>query len=138
MNRPATSHEHTDTSGPLRELAFPKRPAKKKPRRHAAHSILQADRDRRRCWLCMQLRHDYSEHAEGTLHKHHVFMGPLRRLSEAEGFYVWLCPEHHTAGRDAVHMNHAVCLKLQRQMQQVYEKSHTRQEFIRLTGRSYI
>lgn len=122
----------------LRELAFPKRKAKKRRHAHAGKSILQRDRDRRRCWLCMQLRHDHSEHAEGTLHKHHVFMGPLRSVSEAEGFFVWLCPQHHTDGREAVHRNHAVCVDLQRQMQEAYERSHTRREFVRLTGRSYL
>lgn len=138
MSRRTSPHPQAGGHGSLQELAFPKRHAKGRHRAHAAHSILQADRDRRRCWLCMQLRHDHSEHAAGTLHKHHVYMGPLRRISEAEGFYVWLCPQHHTTGREAVHRNHAVCLDLQRQMQEAYEKSHTRQEFMRLTGRSYL
>lgn len=82
-------------------LMFPKRPRKSGKRTHAKSSILQRDIDRNRCWLCMQLRHDYSEHTPGALHKHHVYMGPLRSVSEAQGFYVYLCPKHHTQGPEA-------------------------------------
>ena len=118
-------------------LMFPKKPIGKHRNRHAKRSILQKDVDRRRCWLCMTLRRDYSEHAAGTLHKHHVYMGPLRSMSEAEGFYVWLCRQHHTDGPQAVHRNAQICRSLPAQMQEAYERTHTREEFLHLTGRSY-
>lgn len=119
-------------------MMFPKTPTKKARMRHAKHSILQRDRDRNRCWLCMRMRRDYSEHASGSLHKHHVYMGPLRRISEAEGFFVWLCPQHHETGPEAVHANARVCEELQEEMQEAYERTHTREEFMALTGRSYM
>lgn len=119
-------------------LLFPKQGKKKRRQIHAKCSILQKDIDRSRCWLCMSLNHDYSEHTRGSLHKHHVFMGPLRGISEAEGFFVWLCPQHHEFGEYAVHRNHKTCLQIQQQMQAEFEKKHTREEFIRLIGRSYL
>ena len=117
-------------------LMFPKAPVRKRGKAHARHSILQTDADRRRCWLCMRM-HDYSE--KTSLHKHHVYEGTaLRRISEAEGFFVWLCPQHHEFGEKAVHRNHETSLQVQRQMQAEFEKRHTREEFIRLIGRSYL
>ena len=119
-------------------MRFPKSQRKKTKKLHARSSILQKDTDRRRCWLCMKMRGDYSEHAPGTLHRHHVYMGPLRNASEAEGLFVWLCPEHHEHGKDAVHRNADVCRNLQKDMQRRYEQNHTREEFMRLIGRSYL
>lgn len=118
-------------------LMFPKEQAKKKHRAHAAHSILQSDRDRRRCWLCMQLRGDYSEHTR--LHKHHIFGGhALRRISEAEGFFVWLCPEHHEFSGESAHTDQAIAAAMKAQAQTAYEKGHTREQFRQLMGKSYI
>lgn len=119
-------------------LLYPKAKTRKKRKRHARGSVLQRDEDRRRCWTCMRIRGDYCEHAAGTLHKHHIFMGPLRETSEAEGFYVWLCPYHHEHGPDAVHRNIDICRQLQREAQAAYERTHTRREFIDLIGRSYL
>lgn len=119
-------------------ILYPKAKSRKKRKRHAWGSILQKDEDRRRCWLCMRIRNDYSEYAAGVLHKHHVFMGPLRDVSEAEGFFVWLCPGHHEHSHDAVHRNMTVCRQLQRDTQAAYERTHTRREFVDLIGRSYL
>ncbi|MBQ2641746.1 MAG: hypothetical protein IJG15_07095 [Lachnospiraceae bacterium] len=117
-------------------LMFPKKPARKRGRAHARHSILQADTDRRRCWLCMRM-HDYSEKI--SLHKHHVYEGTaLRRISEAEGFFVWLCPQHHEFGPMSAHTDIGVRRSLQKEAQREYEKHHTREEFMRLVGRSYL
>jgi hypothetical protein len=130
-------YPHSDTYGDLGSLMFPKHPGKKRRKAHARHSILQADEDRRRCWLCMMLYHDYSEKA--GLHRHHIFGGTaLRRISEAEGFYVWLCPYHHEFGRMSVHRDIAARRALQMEAQRRYEETHTREEFMRLTGRSYL
>ena len=117
-------------------LLFPKTPTKKRQRKHAKQSIVQPERDRRRCMLCMITDRDYRERT--GLQKHHVYMGPLRGMSEAEGFFVWLCPEHHTLGNKSVHRDHETCLMLQRYTQAKYERTHSREEFIELTGRSYL
>lgn len=116
-------------------LMFPKPGASKRHRRHAKGSILQAERDRRRCWLCME-EGDFRERR--NLEKHHVYMGPLREISEAEGFFVWLCPFHHTMGRRSVHMEREASLRLQKEMQAAFERAHTREEFRALIGKSYL
>lgn len=118
-------------------LMFPKAPARKKRALHARHSILQKDSDRRRCWLCMRCLEDFRE--KTGLHKHHIFEGTaLRRISEAEGFFVWLCPQHHQFGRVSVHRDTSIRRDLQKQAQRRYEETHTREDFMRLIGRSYL
>lgn len=120
-------------------LMFPKAPARKARRAHAKRSILQPDGDRQRCFLCMRLNGVHQEYAKGALHKHHIFEGTaLRRISEAEGFFVWLCPYHHEFGRASAHTDIRIRRYLQREAQQRYEEAHTREEFMRLVGRSYL
>ena len=90
-------------------------------------SILQ---DRKECYI--------SGKTEG-LHKHHIFFGnPLRDISELNGFWVWLSPEWHNMGDHGVHYDRELDLKLKRDCQAVYEKTHTREEFMRLIGRNYL
>ena len=50
----------------------------------------------------------------------------------------WLCIEHHTQGSEAVHNNIRNMRILQQEAQQAYEKTHTREEFVRLIGRNYM
>lgn len=116
-------------------LMFPKNPSKKRRMKHKA-SILQ-EKDGR-CYLCMKLHNDYSFK---FTQEHHVYFGRgQREISEAEGFKVHLCLDHHeyTGGPEAVHKNHETSLLIQQDMQRKYEETHTRAEFMRLIGRSYI
>lgn len=113
-------------------MRFPKEPKRQRRKTHAKHSILQKDADRRRCFLCMA-QGCHGEHAKGALHKHHIFMGPLRSMSEAEGFFVWLCPGHHRAAHEEPGVNR----RLQEKAQRAYESTRTREEFMELTGKSY-
>lgn len=117
-------------------MMFPKSPAKKKRIRHA-ESIMQKKDGR--CWLCMWLHGDHS--VRTGLHKHHVYFGTgQRKISEENGFAVYLCWEHHLAagGQEAVHRNHEICRRLQEETQRKFEQTHTREEFINLIGRSYL
>ena len=95
-------------------------------------SILQQDRY---CYLCDLLDQKYM--ARG-LQEHHIFGGPNRTVSEAEGLKCWLCLKHHTQGPEAVHNNIQNARILQQKAQQAYEKTHTREEFVRLIGRNYM
>lgn len=113
-------------------LMFPKQGRKKKRKSHGK-SILHC-RDGT-CYLCMKLDGNYRTHS--TLHKHHVYGGALRDISEREGFFVWLCLRHHIDGAAAVHNNQNNMRFLQRECQEEYERTHTRQQFIELTGRNY-
>ena len=56
-----------------------------------------------------------------TIEEHHCFGGPNRKLSEKYGLKVYLCPEHHRTGPDAVHQNSDY-------MQILHEAAHLREE----------
>lgn len=88
-------------------------------------SILQAERT---CLICGS---PYTE-------VHHIYFGHgRRRISDREGFIAYLCPEHHR-GRYSPHGNREADLRLKERCQRVYEKTHSRQEFIALIGKSYL
>ena len=80
----------------------------------------------------------YVSGAGGALHKHHIYGGPNRRVSEANGFWVYLKPELHNLSNIGVHFNRELDLKLKRDCQREYEKTHTRAEFMALIGRNYL
>lgn len=82
------------------------------------------------CYFC---------HKKEGLHLHHVFFGTAnRKISDREGFVVYLCPYHHNMSKDSVHQNRNYDLALKRKCQLEYEKNHTREDFIKLIGKSYI
>ena len=63
-----------------------------------------------------------------------------KKHKPSKGFKVYLCLEHHEhfGGPEAVHRNHETCRMIQQEVQRKYEESHTREEFMALTGRSYL
>lgn len=90
-------------------------------------SIMQ---DEKRCYVTK---------AENVpLHKHHIYGGPNRRVSEANGFWVWLRPEWHNMSDHGVHFNMVLDMKLKQECQRKYEETHTRDEFMALIGRNYL
>ena len=114
-------------------IRFPKKQCVRKKRRHGK-SILQ-EKDGR-CYLCTKLYGDDQIHE--VLHKHHIFGGSRRKISEAEGLYVWLCPDHHELGPEAVHREYGMMRLIQEDAQRAYEKTHTREEFMQLAGKNYL
>ena len=74
----------------------------------------------------------------GALHKHHIYGGPNRRISDKHGFWVWLRPEMHNMSNEGVHFNKALDEELKMKCQAEYEKTHTREEFMKLIGRNYL
>ena len=74
-----------------------------------------------------------------NLHYHHIYFGTARRkISEKNGFKVWLCYDHHE-GTYGVHgkNGHSLDLFLKVVCQKKYEETHSREEFIKLIGESY-
>lgn len=70
---------------------------------------------------------------------HHVFFGAKRPISDKFGYILPLCYEHHRTGRDSPHQNRFTDLKYKRMAQIHFEKVHgTRQDFIRVFGKSYL
>ena len=113
-------------------LLYPK-PGHKKKRRKHKESILQ--RKNGTCYLCMKLKDDYSYH--WYLEEHHIFGGPNRPISEAEGLKVFLCQDCHT-GKDGVHRDINKMRFLQQEGQRKYEETHSRAQFMKLFGRNYL
>lgn len=74
-----------------------------------------------------------------SVQKHHIYGGGNRSVSEENGFWVYLCPRHHTRTIYSVHgdPDHRLDKELKAMCQSIYERDHTRDEFIRLIGRSY-
>ena len=75
------------------------------------------------------------------LEKHHIYFGAGKRaISDRYGFWVWLTPELHRGtygvhGRDG----HDLDIQLKEECQRAFEaEGHSREEFRRLIGRSYL
>lgn len=89
-------------------------------------SIVISDMDG--CYLCGRPRECI----------HHIYTGTAnRKISDKHGFILPLCHEHHT-GKDGIHFNREVDLRVRRACQRRYEETHSREDFIKLIGRSYL
>lgn len=91
-------------------------------------SILQS---KKRCYICRK---------QFDIHDHHIYFGTGKRnISEKHGFKVWLCQEHHQ-GTYGVHGKHGHDLDifLKKICQNMYERTHSREDFIKLIGKNYI
>lgn len=82
----------------------------------------------RMCWVCCTTI---------NIHKHHIFGGPNRKISEKHGMTVDLCMDHHT-GPQGVHFNRQLDLQLKQMAQQNFEAIHGHEKFMRLIGRNYL
>lgn len=90
------------------------------------NSILQ---DKKECFIT---------HRTYGLHKHHIYGGANRRISEENGFYIWLVPELHNMSNKGIHFNKDFDLRIKQLCQREYEKTHSRDEFMQLIGRNYL
>lgn len=89
--------------------------------------------------ILQSVRECYITGATDGLHRHHIYFGnPLRKISEDNGFWVWLRWDWHNGADYGVHFNRAFDLDLKRACQEKYEETHSREEFRRLIGRSYL
>ena len=113
-------------------LLFPKPGRKKRTKKHMK-SILQVKDGS--CYLCRRLMGDASKK---PVQEHHVFGGPRRSISEAEGLKVYLCQEHHIYGRYAAHSNESISRILKQDAQEAWERQHSREEWMELMGKNYL
>lgn len=91
-------------------------------------SIIQNNKE---CWVCK---------ASFNLHLHHIFFGTAnRKISDKNGFTVYLCQYHHE-GTYGVHgkNGHKLDQELKQACQKKYEEKHSREDFIKLIGRNYL
>lgn len=91
-------------------------------------SVIQKDRE---CYICGSC---------DRLESHHIYGGVANRsISEELGYKVWLCFEHHR-GTNGVHGKNGKSAMeyLHRKGQEHFEQTGTREEFIKLFGKSYL
>ena len=94
-------------------------------------SVLQ---DKKECYMCREL---YDIDTTFGLEEHHIFGGANRPLSEKYGLKVYLCQAHHNTAPLGVHFDYNTMKWLRRKGQQAFEKTHSREEFIKIFGRNY-
>lgn len=83
-----------------------------------------------RCHICNRYDH---------LQEHHVFFGTAnRKVSDKNGFTVYICYDCHQGSPQAVHNCRETDLMLKREAQEKYEETHTREDFMKLIGRNYL
>lgn len=94
----------------------------------SAPSILQTEK------VC------YITGATQGLDKHHIYGGnPNRKISDQNGFWVWLRHDVHMAAHEHRQPHDSLLFDLRIDCQRTYEAmGHTREEFRRLIGRSYL
>lgn len=94
-----------------------------------AKSIMQNEK---RCYVCGLYV---------TVEEHHIYFGTAnRRISEQNGFKVYLCQEHHR-GTTGVHgkLGHVLDVKLKQECEKKYlNKGHSIEDFIGLIGKNYL
>lgn len=71
---------------------------------------------------------------------HHCIYGTSgRKLSDSDGLFVPLCMDHHTGSKNGVHgQNYALAAALKMQAQKEYEKTHSRDDWMKRYGRNYL
>lgn len=70
-----------------------------------------------------------------TLTTHHVYHGrKFKQLSDKYGFVITLCSGCHKK----LHSSRVIDKHVQQTMQRAYERTHTRDEFIGMMGRSWL
>jgi hypothetical protein len=70
----------------------------------------------------------------------HIYAGSRRKISEREGFVVYLAGWLHNQSNHGVHGKdgHELDLMLKQHCQMKYEETHSREEFIALIGKNYL
>lgn len=75
-----------------------------------------------------------------NVEKHHIFFGTAKRaISDKEGCWLWLCPEHHR-GNSGVHKNFDKSRELQAKCEEAWIKynNSSKEEFLKKFGRNYL
>ena len=80
----------------------------------------------------------YISGVEYGLHLHHIFHGPNRKISDRQGFTVYLRSDIHMALHDHRKPYEKLDGILKRECQRKFEETHTREEFMALIGRNYL
>lgn len=88
------------------------------------------------CYLCMLLNRDDSQ--KHTQEHHAIYGNAKRKLSEKYGLKVYLCLEHHTAGKQAVHFNKINSMYIKKAAQKAFEDKYPDLDFKKIFGKNYL
>ena len=102
-----------------------------------------------KCYICThygkppEALREERKHGENAaipqqIEEHHIFGGPLRKLSEHYGLKVHLCIYHHREGADAVHCNRIWDLIMKRTGQQAFESAYGHGQWMQEFERDYL
>ena len=90
-------------------------------------SLIRNDKE---CYVCRSTL---------NIHKHHIYGGANRKISDKQGCWVYLCAAHHNMSDQGVHFNKALDTELKEKCQRVWEERNgSRQQFIAVFGKSYL
>ena len=93
----------------------------------------------RKASILQNIKECYITGRTDNLHCHHIYFGASRKISDENGFWVWLTGEYHNQNsRIDVHHNRELDLKLKRECQAKYEETHSREDFMKLIGKNYL
>lgn len=99
-------------------------------------SIMQ-NKESGQCYLCRLLYRDYS--VKTVREEHHVLGGVAnRKLSERYGLKVYLDPDHHRNGPEAVHKNAEVAYLLKKEAQKAFIRTYPNLSFREIFGKNYL
>lgn len=89
-------------------------------------SIIQTERE---CYVCGTTQ---------NLHEHHIFGAANRKHSESYGLKIYLCAPHHNMSDKGIHFNKELDISVKQMAQEIFEETHTREEFREIFGKSYL
>ena len=93
---------------------------------HRHSSIMQEEK---RCYIT---------HRTTNLEVHHCLNGThQRKKADVDGLWVYLTADVHRYIHQTIE-GHELLMQLKREAQQAYERTHTRAEFIKRYGKSYL
>lgn len=73
-----------------------------------------------------------------NLHKHHIYGGANRKLSEKWGCWCWLCERHHNMSNAGIHFDKDLDDEIKEVCQILWEKKNgTEEDFRAVFGKSY-
>lgn len=115
-----------------------------------SRSIIAGDKPGQ-CFLCHMMELQGAEyldpemwdeiHEKGAgkdIEEHHIFPGPLRKMSEHYGLKVHLCAWHHRNGPNSAHQSDETARMLKQIAQREYESRYGHASFMQEFGQNYL
>ena len=72
------------------------------------------------------------------IHKHHIYGGPNRKLSEKYGCWVYLCGPHHNLSDAGIHFNKELNKAMKEYCQVKFESMYGHDYFMQVFRKNYL